>query len=357
MRGLFYSQYVKLSELPVMSLSICQKLVQEMEIDFLYGSPAVRSLLNIPRFSCLQMPSYDLQDREANAKRIDYMKREVKPPYDFLMTEQFPFGKIFLREEVLFLREWLKSQNPACRFFCSLPDIVEIQKPSLREKALKLFSDEYDALFFHSDPTLIMMEDTFPEIAPFKDKVFYTGFVPNSLEPSPPGDRQKRILVPIIGEFLGENFVRALLPVMSHFPEYEFVFILPRNTPPFLEEILQTWSKRDARTAMRILPYQRSLEGLLRTSALSICLADSHLIDLVDTRTPGIAFAANSNQELRLKRFAEQGLVKMMSLLDLKAERLQKRIEEALAAPYPDHQIDTKGAEHTLELLMKFFVK
>lgn len=359
MRGLFYSQFALIAELPVLSLSLCKRLVQEMDIDFLYGSPAPRPLLVDPRFRLLTMPALDmgLEDPEQLKRqylaRIAYFRIEVKPPYHFLMTEIFPFGKIFLRQEMAYLIKWLKREAPEIKLFCSLPDTMELISPTLREKALRLFHENYDAVFVHSDPNLIRMEDSFPEAASLSDKIIYTGFIPNSLEPAPPDTKRgKKILVPISWQFFGEELVRAILPVMSQFPDYEFVFVLPWTSPAFLQDILQAWQRQHAANMMRILPPQKSLEKLLRESALSISLANTHLIDMLHTRTPGIAFAAGSPmQQIRLLSFAAKGLVTMMTPNDLVPSRLQQLIGEALAAPYPDHHFDTNGAENTLKKL------
>ncbi|MCE5317276.1 MAG: hypothetical protein LLG04_07930 [Parachlamydia sp.] len=361
MKGLFYSQFALIAEPPVLSLSLCKRLIQEIDLDFLYGSPVPRHLLADPHFHLLTMPPLDLnvkdlqQHNEQHEKRIAFLEKEVKPPYSFFITEIFPFGKIFLREEILFLKTWLKRLEPAMRMVCSLPDTIEIVKPSLQEKALRLFQEHFDAVFVHSDPNLIRLEDSFPAAASIRDKIIYTGFVPNSLEPaSLETKRGKSILIPISWQFFGEELVRAILPVMSQFLDYEFVFVLPRTAPAFLGEILQAWQKQHNGSAMRILPPQKSLDKLLRESALSISLANAHLIDMLHARTPGIAFAAGSPmQQIRLLSFAAKGLVKTMTPNDLVPARLQELIREALAMPYPEHQYDTNGAECTLKELLK----
>lgn len=359
MRGLFYSQYGLIADLPVLSLSLCKRLVQDIEIDFLYGSPSPRPLLADPRFRLLTMPPFNMEIQDSEQlkaqylARIVYLRKEVKPPYSFFMTEAFPFGKIFLRQEIGYLVKWLRREAPKIRLFCSLPDTIELGTPSLREKALAFFLEHYDAVFVHSDPNLIQLEDSYSEAGSFREKIIYTGFVPNSLElVAEEIKRVKRILVPIFSQFFSEELVRAVLPMMSQFPDYEFVFVLPWTSPAFLQDILQAWQRQHAPHSMRVLPAQRSLENLLRGSALSISLANAHLIDMLHTRTPGIAFAAGSpTQQIRLLKFAAKGLVKMMAPNDLVPARLQKLIEETLAAPYPHHHFDTNGAENTLKIL------
>lgn len=359
MRGLFYSQFALITEPPVLSLSLCKRLVQEMDIDFLYGSPAPRPLLADPHFHPLMMPPFDMEAQDPEQlkvnyfTRIAYLKKLVNSPYNFLMTEIFPFGKIFLRPEIAYLIKWLRREAPEIKVFCSLPDTIELIKPSMREKALRLFQEHYDAVFVHSDPNLIALEDSFPEEASFRDKIIYTGFIPNSLEPASDNiQRGKKILIPISSQFFGEELVRAVLPMMSQFPDYEFVFVLPRTSPAFLQNILQAWQRQHGASSMRILPMQKSLEKLLRESALSISLANDHLIDMLHARTPGIAFAAgNPTQQIRLLNFAAKGLVTMMKPNDLVPARLQKLIAEALDKPYPQHDFDTNGAENTLKKL------
>lgn len=372
MKGLLYSQFAIVSEPSLLPFLLSKRLCREMDIDLLYGSPAKPPLLVDPHFRLLTMPAFNIDLAPSLEKavtdpiylqkineqfdaRTKFYEKELKPPYNFLITENFPFGKIFLRKEILFIRDLLKRAKPNCRIICALPDGVEITTQSMREKALQTFLEFYDAVVVHADPKLIRLEDSFPQADKFREKIIYSGFLPNRLEPASQDTvRKKKILIPISWQFFGEQFVRAVLPVMASFSAYEFVFVLPRNAPPFLEEILQAWKKNEAGSKIQILPPQKSLEKLMRESSLCITLANSYLIDMLDTHTPGLAFAAGSKmQMIRLEKFAAAGLIRRITPNDLVPRRMKRLISFALAAPYPKQSYNTNGADSTLLQLKK----
>jgi predicted glycosyltransferase len=106
---------------------------------------------------------------------------------------------------------------------------------------------------------------------------------------------------------------------------------------------------------VQVRPFLADFPQQLLASALSINMGgDNSVMDVLSTRTPALAYPyqGNSEQGFRIQKFAQQGLLHALAPQDLQPERLRARINQALHAPYPQHQLRMDGARVAAEKIL-----
>ena len=207
----------------------------------------------------------------------------------------------------------------------------------------------------HSDPHILSLEATFDKTPEIQQMLIYTGYVAESSSHQPT-ERQKRIVISMGSYQIGEEFVRNLISAAPHFSDYTFLFIMGPNTSPSIRGKLEESEKTIKN--VQSSPFVSNFQDILCQSSLCFSLGGYNtLVDLVQTKTPGIVYCyergRNKEQFIRAEKFAEKHLVRLISANDLTARNLQKIISEALAAPYPKATINLEGADNTADALMR----
>ena len=118
---------------------------------------------------------------EVKAKRIkqlyDIFQNETP---DLFIVELYPFGRNAFRFELNPVLEAVRNNDlPKCRIICSLRDILVEKKDqaAFEERVVNRLNRWFDAVLIHSDPNLVMLDDTFSRISDIKPLIHYTGFV------------------------------------------------------------------------------------------------------------------------------------------------------------------------------------
>nr|WP_283248333.1 glycosyltransferase [Parachlamydia sp. AcF125] len=191
--------------------------------------------------------------------------------------------------------------------------------------------------------------------------ITYTGYVATPPPEKIFHEKTKQILISAGGGGVCEELLRAVAQVTIYFPDYEFWFVLGPNSPKTLDQDLKMMQKMLHPSNIRISHFLPNFTEHLSRSALLITLGGSTLADMCQTRTPGLVYPYISpktrEQPFRAEKFAEKGVVTMLSKEDLKPERLTKLIRDRIAAPFPDIQINANGAENTANLLIELLRK
>lgn len=367
-RGLYYCQYLVGIGHLVRSLNICRSLVKKFEIDFLLGGYQVDVTLESPHFHILELPPLDLENPSAAgfteeilktkiAERQSYIEN-IKLPYDFFITEIFPFSKWCFKDEIETLILKIKKLNPNCVIACSLRDssslrdICSVYSPDLEYRILDFIDKYYDVVFVHSDPRIYKLEESFSIVEKqLKHKLIYTGFIVRPDEKIALNKREKRIVVSLGSGRFGGELLHAVLKVISFFPNYKFVFITGPKTSDVLinefKELVPSSSKN-----IQILPFIDHFPEYLSKSALSISLGGYTIMDIVYTKTPALVYPSTfHDQYVRALKFSCFGFLKIITQQDLEPSKLMQMIKMALQMPPPSFDIDMSGSETTaLEL-------
>lgn len=360
-RGLYYCQYLVGIGHLVRSLNICRSLIKKYEVDFLLGGFDVDISLDSPHFHLLQLPPIGLESpltkdqiKETSpmriAERLSYIK-SIETPYDFFITEIFPFSKWRFKDEIEALILKLKTLNPNCLIVCSLRDSFPEHSPELEHQILKFAEKYYDVVFIHSDPRVYKLEESFGLVTQLTKKLIYTGFIVRPDEKVISNRREKRIVVSLgSGSFGGELFP-AILNVLDSFADYQFVFITgPKASDDWINEFKRLASS--ASQNIQIVSFIEHFPEYLSKSALSISLGGYTIMDVVYTKTPALVYPSTYyDQYVRALKFSVFGFLKIMTQEDLEPSKLEQSIKTALKMPAPSFDMDMSGAETTaLEL-------
>ncbi len=365
-RGLYWCQHLLGIGHLVRGMNVCKSLIEHFDIDFLQGGPQDIDLsIQSPNFKHLMLPSLanfptggvrDPQGRysfnEILEQRKEFIKKNLTENYAFFICETFPFGKFPFLSEILEIIQHVKKKNPRCLIISACRDCVAVKEQQIVQAMVELIKDYFDGVLVHSDSKIIQLEETFPRSCEFADKVLYTGIVTSPKKIDFKVKREKRIVVSIGSGVVGEDFVKAVASVNTFFPNYEFIFSLGPRSPPSLKKVLETMQQAILPSNIKIFSFLNDFEDILQQCALSLSFAGYNTVaDLLHTRTPALVYPllsmVNPEQEIRAKKFAERGFLRVLSQEDLKPQRLSKIMREALEMPYPSLEINLNGAERT----------
>lgn len=354
-RGLFYCQYLVGIGHLIRSLHLCRCLIKDFQIDFLQGGQGVNLSLSSSAFHLIQLPAIEgpllfpenkttlerrFQERQAIIKHLN-------TPYDFLITELFPFSKWEFKEEVFSLIKQVKTINPHCLIFCSLRDSF-IQNTAEREKKiLEILNRDYAAVFVHSDPRVFQLQESFSLQQKITPNIIYTGFIANP-EARLAQRREKRIVTSLGEGAFGQNVMEAVLKIAPDFPDYQFAFIMGPKSPPSLAPTLKKIAKEIHASNIKIESFIDNFPDYLNASALSISLGGYTIMDAVYTKTPALVIPTKFlDQYIRSLKFHAFGFIHVLTDQQLDPASLKTAIQNALKMPIPSFDIDMQGAQTT----------
>lgn len=360
-KGLYYCQYLVGIGHLVRSLNICRSLVKRFEIDFLLGGQDIGLRIDSSHFNLLQLPSlgldnpYDENSEFDNALAIKQKERQkvietISTPYDFLITEIFPFSKWRFKEEIEKLILQLKKNNPKCVIACSLRDSFPKHNLEHENAVVEFIHKYYDVVFVHSDLLVYKLQESFELSEKIQDKLIYTGFIVRENMTSKMKKRKKRIVISLGAGSFGEELVYAVMHVVERFPDYEFSFIKgPKCSTEFIHEITK---KLSILKNAELVSFVDHFPEYLAESALSISLGGYTIMDIIYTKTPAIVYPTTFyDQYVRSLKFATFGFLKIVTQEDLEPNKFQQVIEEALKMPPSPFDIDMTGTETTAKEL------
>lgn len=354
---LFYCQsLVGLGHL-TSSLKVIRELSRFADVDFLYGG-LMNSAIDLGsgcRYQRLPTvlihpESGDLYDPEGKFSLAElWVAREasirdfLRPRYDAVIVEFFPFGRRRFKREILDLFGVVRDRSGPIPIFTFIREVLVPEPPDAEQRMVRNVNDYIHTIFVRGDPNVVRFEETFAQTDAIRDKIVYVGYVaPPS--PSQWPERQRKILVSQGGGEIGRELLEAAIRVAPHFSDYRFKVVMGSQTT---EQIAQRFRQMVASQNVEVVPFLANFTEDLAESALSISLGgDNTLMDVISTRVPALAFPypGNTEQALRIEKLARKGFVTPLTPDDLPAERFKVKIAAALEAPYPEASIATNGA-------------
>lgn len=354
-KGLFYCHCPEGINDLMRCLDISRGLIHRCDLDFLAEGTKFNLTINSPHFRDLSLPP---ARHEPVAGRPLPASEQPKPfkelidlanePYDFFISELFPFGKWEFKDDIESMIAKVKKANPNILTICSLNDSLPAVSPEKDRQSLNTFLKYFDFVFLHSDPRIYQLEESFSCVDALDEKLIYTGFTNNPDANISQHERIKRIVVSTGSGRFGENLIYASIEAAPFYPDYEFDIVMgPLISPKVMAEIKFAAKKAGAEN-IKFIPFIQNFQEYLSESALSISLGGCTIMDAVGTKTPAIVLPLNfHDQQMRAIKFSSLGFIKLISAHDLASNRLIISIKEALEMPPPPFEVDMGGSQAT----------
>ncbi len=261
---------------------------------------------------------------------------------DFLITEQFPFGRTQLRFELLPLLDAAKALGKPPRILSSVRDVLrESASPQRIAETIETFERYFDGVLVHADPALVGLDKSFAGWARIKSRAHYTGYVvetDSSPAPAatsgevPSGELSSgEVIVSAGGGAVGGPLLRAAIAArpLTSLAGHTWRLLVGDNLPDADRASLR------AGAGIEIEPARPDFTALLAGSTLSISQAGYNTV--VETLVHGnravlVPFATGreTEQARRAQVLAERGLVQTVAADGLDGSVLAAAVERAL---------------------------
>ncbi len=339
------------------SLRIIEELLQHAEVDLIQGGLDAGTVMAQAGFRHLRLPTL-LHDEETGeffdpdeqrgvdevfAARDAAIQGFLRLPYDAVVVEFYPFGRRRFKREIVGLLDAVREKCGPVPVFSSVREVLIPRAVENERRMVESVKKHIHTVFIRGDPQLIRFDETFSLAAEIEDRLYYTGYI----SPPPPQSRparKKQVLVSQGGGNVGRELLEAAISAAALMPDYGFLLATgSRTTPAEIEALRQTVRSSN----VDIRPFLPDFQRHLQESAASISMGgDNTLLDVISARTPALAYPyqGNSEQGFRIRKFAQKGLLHALEAADLTALRLKDKIEQAMNAPYPAHELAVNGA-------------
>jgi predicted glycosyltransferase len=283
---------------------------------------------------------------------VDLLKAETP---DFLITEQFPFGRTQLRFELLPLLAAAKTLPKPPRILSSVRDVLrESASPARIAETVETFDRFFDGVLVHADPALVSLDQSFAGWERIKDRAHYTGYVVDSGAAPTVATGAGEVLVSAGGGAVGGPLLRAAIDAkpLTSLADRTWRLLVGDNLPAADKTALH------AGNGVEIEPARPDFTALLARSTLSISQAGYNTV--VETLVHGdravlvpFATARETEQARRAQTLAERGLVQTVSADGLDGATLAAAVERAVRGrsirSFP--RCNANGAAATASLL------
>lgn len=279
---------------------------------------------------------------------------EAEAP-DFLITEQFPFGRTQLRFELLPLLMAAKALPKPPRVLSSVRDVLRESASAARiAETIETFDRFFDGVLVHADPALVSLDKSFAGWDRIKDRALYTGYVVDTGAAPISATSTGEVIVSAGGGAVGGPLLRAAIAAkpLTSLADRTWRLLVGDNLPAAEKAALQ------AGDGVEIEPARSDFTALLARSALSISQAGYNTV--VETLVHGdravlvpFATARETEQTRRAQTLVERGLVQMVSADGLDGATLAAAVERAVRGrsirSFP--RCNANGAATTASLL------
>jgi predicted glycosyltransferase len=365
-RILYYCQsLVGIGHLVASLRVVEQLLMQGAEVDLIQGGLDTNSDLDRPRLRRLKLPTL-LHDSgnggfvdpdeqrhpdEVWPERARAIEAFLRGPYHAVVVEFWPFGRRRFKREITGLLAAVQERGGPVPVFTSVREVLVPRPIDKERRMVETVKKHIHTVFVRGDESVVRLHDTFSLAHEIEDRLVHTGYIAPPA-PALPATRQPQVLVSQGGGNVGRELLEAAIDAAALLPRLNFLLAAGSRATP---DELRALRARARSGNVEVVPFLADFPQRLAHSALSISMGgDNTLLDVLAARTPALAYPyqANPEQGIRIAKFAAKGLVHALGPEDLSAARLVWQIEQALAAPYPTHQVAMDGARVTSERIL-----
>jgi len=347
------------------SLRIIEALLPHAEVDLIQGGLDTNRTLDHPRFRRLKLPTL-LHDADSGGfadpdhqrdaddvwpERARAIEGFLRGRYDAVVIEFWPFGRRRFKREITGLLTAVRERSGPVPVFTSVREVLVPRAVENERRMVESVKKHIHTVFVRGDPSVIRFDETFSLAHEIEEQLCYTGCIAPP-QPAARPARTNQILVSQGGGNVGRELLQAAIGAAARMPQMRFLLAAGSRTTAAEMDALRAGARSGN---VEVVPFLSDFAQRLATSALSISMGgDNTLLDVISARTPALAYPyqANPEQGIRIAKFAQHGVVHALSADDLEAGRLVRRIEFALAAPYPTREIALDGARVTSDRIM-----
>ncbi len=316
-----------------------------------------------PEYKGFLTTDAELSFAEVKAKRkkrlYEIFQKEAP---DLFIVELYPFGRNAFRFELNPVLKAIRNDDlPKCKVICSIRDILVEKKDqtAFEERVITRLNRWFDAILIHSDPDLVMLDDTFSRISDIKPLVHYTGFV--SAEPPLNSRKEFRKKLNISedailivasagggrsGAPLLKSVISAFRSIQTDRPSFLFVFTGPYMSRQDFEHI-----KGHSGNGISVSRFTDDFLSYLIAADLSVSMGGYNTcMNIIATKVPAMVlpFSGDREQGIRVDRLERLGILKQLNGPDLEHQRLSTLMEESISRkPSGSVSIDMNGALNT----------
>jgi predicted glycosyltransferase len=290
--------------------------------------------------------------RENRRQLLADLYADVNP--DLFLIELFPFGRRQFRFELLPLLDSIAKKVPVV---CSVREVlVGRVKPERDVVITEIVQEYFDHIYVHGDEAVIPLDETFPLVNQFIEKLSYTGYVTDGVPKNQIDDEGAgEVIVSTGSGAVGEHLLRESLAAISlcSAAHLKWRFLAGRYLPQSVFDELKSIAPENA-----VIEWARSdFREMLPNAALSISLGGYNTVmDVLSAGCPAVvvpfADGDEGEQTYRAREFAKRGLLHLLEADALSAPNLATIVDKALNGKTEKPAgINMSGAESTADLI------
>ncbi len=302
-----------------------------------------------------------LADIEGNPVDADFEQRRAallletfaKVEPHVVIIEAFPFGRRQMRFELLPLLTAIEHAVPRPLLFSSVRDILqENRKPGRDCETADLVARYFDGVLVHGDPHFVRLEETFPLIGEFAEKIHYTGLV--AAAEAPPSEDRFGVVISAGGGAVGAALIEAALDARDILNDREKWCVI---TGPNLSQADYDRIAGRVSGGVSLFRFRPDFPSLLPQAGLSISQAGYNTVcDLLQARCRSllVPFAAGgeTEQSVRAEKLAALGLAKVVTEDSLSGMVMAEAITAVRALTLPSElPVSLDGAVGTARVI------
>ena len=354
---------------------ICNALEQSgFRVDLVTGGMPVSGLL-LPGVKVHQLPpvrsldghfdklvdEYDnpIDERWRSNRREHLLTLFDELSPDALITETFPFGRRMMRFELLPLLEAACQHPRSTTIVSSIRDILQPKSKATRNEEICHYIDEYyDKIIIHGDERLATLADTFPLSTRLTHKVFYSGYISESVNKiSSTSDGENEVVVS------GGGGV-ASLPLLKCAISTRPLSVMSQQTwrllaGPNIDQSSFDHLQKIAGRGIIVERNRKDFMAILNNCAVSVSQAGYNtVVDILKTGAKSVMVpfsdAGEVEQSLRANLLQKKDRVVALAQSDLSPESLAAAINRAVNMPGDSIDLKMDGAEISAQLLREW---
>lgn len=371
----FYCQYVYGIGHFVRSVELASVLAKKFKVYILNGGEKIKDF-EIPDYlNLIQLPAVYKKENENHLTSVDeslsleecfaLRKHLINDTLTnikahFLITEHFPFGLLF-EHEALHLIQQVRNSNPLVKIVCSVRDVIDSSKGGLQDdKICNLLENYFHLVLVHGDENFIKLSDSFPKICKINVPIIQTGYVVNKIPHQPVDNTKPLILASIGGGRVGIELLHALFechPELCKKTDHRLILFSGSFGNDFEHNKENDYQQVSSEIELYGFNRQKYLHFLSQASLVISLGGYNSVIEALSAKKHSIVYnrqfsEGNEEQNLRIQKFTEKGLITPVTKNDLKEEILIPLILAKLQHSNKlDIQINDDGAMNTLEIL------
>ncbi len=293
--------------------------------------------------------------------------------FDALLIELYPFGRRGFRFELVPAIEAVRQNNPNCRVFCSIRDIL-VEKSDVKKyetRVIKALNSQFDAVLVHADPRIVRLDETFSRMSQIEVPIRYTGFITPMPDVQEVGritgqlktEKEDRLIVASAGSgSVGADLLKAVVSSLPFLPDYSNTIVKVFTGPYMPTEEVDELKRLARNTPVKDIAIETFCDhfvSMLKAADLSVSMAGYNTsMNLAAAGTPGLVlpFDQNREQRMRCEQLAGFADLTVLGKDDLAPEKLADRMAQTLnrSGTVPERrQLNLDGAGESARWIRK----